>query len=210
MATLTAEKVEQEYVRAMGSELGIAAYRLHNALVQLHVEWQQFEQLFGDTAETVALLNRTAGLFFRTVQDALLDGVLLGSARLMDPAASGSNRNLTLRTLPTLITDSTLRVEVEALCAKALDASTFAREHRNKRIAHADSGHLLQTAKALSPVTRNRVSAMLEAFDSVLNRIDLHYREATFCYDFADDTGARLLVDRLGELERLRKMATGS
>ncbi len=38
--------------------------------------WQQYRQLFGGELDTVHLLNRTSGLFFRIVQDELWDSVL--------------------------------------------------------------------------------------------------------------------------------------
>ncbi|HHK1701513.1 TPA: hypothetical protein ACQQVV_005818, partial [Pseudomonas aeruginosa] len=70
--------MRDDYIECMGSELGSVFYELSRKLVQLHVVWQQYRQLFGDSEATIALLNRAAGLFFRIVQDELWDSVLLG------------------------------------------------------------------------------------------------------------------------------------
>lgn len=69
MVTRSMDEVRIEYISSMGQELGASFYELHRKLVELHVLWQQYRQLFGDDPDTVHLLNRTSGLFFKIVQD---------------------------------------------------------------------------------------------------------------------------------------------
>ena len=200
------EEVRADYIFAMGQELGANFYELYRELVELHVLWQQYRQLFGDTTDTVQLLNRTAGLFFKIVQDELWDSVLLGVSRMTDPPATGKNKNLTVQSLPPLITDSALRVEAQDLCTKAVAAAEFAREHRNKRIAHQDHNYLSnRNSNPLSGISRAAVENMLAVLRDVLNLLDNHFRDNTVLYeDFVDDSGARLLVHKLSSLERLQ------
>src|SRR5690606_22223002 len=142
MITRSMDEIRAEYISSMGEELGASFYERYRKLVELHVLWQQYRQLFGDDAETVHLLNRTAGLFFKIVQDELCDSVLLGVSRMTDPPATGKNKNLTIQSLPPLVSDTNLQGELQELCDKALVAADFAREHRNKRIVHQDHDYL--------------------------------------------------------------------
>ncbi len=89
MTTRSMDEIRAEYISSMGEELGASFYELYRKLVELHILWQQYRQLFGDDTGTVHLLNRTAGLFFKIVQDELWDSVLLGVSRMTDPQATG-------------------------------------------------------------------------------------------------------------------------
>lgn len=206
MVTRSMDEIRAEYLSSMGEELGANFYELHRKLVELHILWQQYRQLFGDDTETVHLLNRTAGLFFKIVQDELWDSVLLGISRMTDSPATGKNKNLTIQSLPPLITDLALGVEVQSLCEKAVDSAEFAREHRNKRIAHQDHNYLSNPdSDSLSGISRALVEQMLAALRAVLNRLEGHFKDNTVMYeDFVDESGARLLVHKLRKLERLQ------
>ncbi|GAB3095589.1 hypothetical protein GCM10027159_13740 [Lysobacter terrae] len=190
----------------MGQELGDSFYELYRELVELHIVWQQYRQLFGSDFDTVQLLNRSAGLFFKVVQDELWDSVLLGISRMTDPPATGRNKNLTIQSLPLLLADPVLAAEVQDLCSKAVTEAEFAREHRNKRIAHQDHNYLSnRSSNPLSGISRARVEDMLAALRAALNRLDNHFRDSTMMYeDFIDTDGARLLVHKLKKLERLQ------
>jgi len=205
--TQSKDQIQEAYVTSMGREVGSAFYPLYVELVELHVVWQQYRQLFGTDSETVELLNRTAGLFFKIVQDELWDSVLLGISRFTDPPSTGAKKNLTIQTLPLLIDDARLRCEVETLCADAVAKTVFAREHRNKRIAHQDHGYATASSShPLSPISRELVEGMLASLRAVLNRLDLHFRETTVFYeDFIDESGAQLLVHKLKRFERLKE-----
>ncbi|KAF1715479.1 hypothetical protein CSC74_12955 [Pseudoxanthomonas yeongjuensis] len=203
--TRTEAEVKDDYISSMGEDLGTAFFQLYRKLMELHIVWQQYRQLFGKDSDTVHLLNRMAGLFFKIIQDEIWDSVLLGISRMTDPPKTGNKKNLTIQSLPSLISDPTLKAEVETLCAEAVAAAEFAREHRNKRIAHQDHDYLTDRASnPLSGVSRERVETMLASLRKVLNRLDLHYRDTTVMYeDFVDESGARLLVAKLKKLELL-------
>jgi HEPN superfamily AbiU2-like protein len=209
MITRSIDEVRADYISAMGQELGVSFFELYRKLVELHILWQQYRQLFGDDPDTVQLLNRTSGLFFKVVQDELWDSVLLGVSRMTDPPATGRYKNLTVQSLPPLIADAALQAEVRALCEKALAAAEFAREHRDKRIAHSDHSYLSNpSSNPLSGISRTLVEEMLASLRAVLNRLDAHFRDGAVIYeDFVDESGARLLVHKLKKLERLQGVA---
>lgn len=210
MASTRSEKeIQDGYTSSMGPELGTAFFQLYRKLVELHIVWQQYRQLFGSDSETVQLLNRTAGLFFKIVQDEFWASVLLGISRMTDPPKTSGRKNLTIQSLPALINDTALRTDVDTLCKAAVVNAAFAREHRNKRIAHQDHDYLVDRASnPLSGVSRERVESMLSSLRDVLNRLDSHYRDTTVMYqDFIDASGARLLVSKLKKLERFTATA---
>jgi hypothetical protein len=206
MTTRSAKEIGESYISAMGEDLGGTFFVLYRQLVELHIVWQQYQQLFGAEQETVSLLNRSAGLFFKIIQDELWDSVLLGISRMTDPPAIGQNKNLTIQCLPKLLPNTAIREEVQTLCEKAVHAAKFAREHRNKRIAHQDHEYLSNcNSNPLSGISRVRVDTMLAALRDVLNCLDCHFRDTTVVYEnFIDESGARVLVNKLRKLESLQ------
>ncbi|KWV16872.1 hypothetical protein ISN34_00425 [Xanthomonas translucens pv. translucens] len=209
-STQSMEEVHASYVALMGDELGVAFATLHRKLIELHMVWQQYRQLFGSNKETVALLNRTASLFFKIVQDEIWDSVLLGISRMTDPPETRGKKNLTIHSLPLLVDDTALKNELQGLCSAALDQAAFAREHRNKRIAHQDHEYAAdRAANSLSGISRERVETMLAALCTIMNRLNLHFKNSTTLYDnFTDESGARVLISKLRNFERL-KAASG-
>jgi len=181
-------------------------------LVELHVVWQQYRDLFADTG-TIDVLNRTAGLFFKIVQDELWDSMLLGVCRLLDPdqGRGGRDKNLTLYSLPPLITDEDLKIEVATACDAAAVLAKFAKTHRDKRIAHQDHGYASNPALfEMKGVSRLQVEEILSALRSVLQLVEAHYNDADVRYDkVVLYTGASKLVTALKRLDRLERKAIG-
>jgi hypothetical protein len=134
---------------------------------------------------------------------------LLGISRMTDSPSTAGKKNLTVQSLRSLISDPGLQLEVEALCKAAVDAASYAREHRNKRIAHQDHGYIAdRESNPLSGISRQSVETMLAALRDLLNKIDGHYRDTTMLYEkFVDSTGATVLVSKLKRLERLSEAA---
>lgn len=200
------DEVRESYVSAMGKDFGHAFYRLNCKLTELHLVWVQYRRLFGTDEETVNLLNRCGGLFFRVVQDELLDSVLLGISRMTDPPATGKRKNLTIQSLPELVPNTTVKLEAERLVDIAVLGASFAREHRNKRIAHQDHGYTMeQTVVQLPGVSREKIEEMLSHLRNAMNFLDAHYRETTVFYqDSFGGGGAEVLVSKLKQLEMQR------
>lgn len=196
----------------MGQDLQDAVKILGAQLVELHVVWQQYRDLYAD-AGTIEVLNRTAGLFFKIIQDELWDSILLGMCRLLDPAEQGREPfrryNLTLNSLGPLITDVALRAEVEEACKQAVSFARFAKNHRDKRIAHQDHGYATSRQSVeLGGISRQDVENTLEALRKVLRLVESHYNDADVRYEKAVlVSGADRLVMALKRLERLERKA---
>jgi len=183
-AELSAEQVREKHIRDMGPELGPVYHELSDEVAWLHAKWNQYRQLFGQTEERVELLNKVGSHFFRIVQDALWDNVILHLARLTDPIKSSGKDNLTLRRLLDVISDATLKQEVEALIDTALYSSLFVRDWRNRRLAHIDLSLALQSGvKPLPGVSREKVENALSAFRSVLNKLAVKYWQSETAYE---------------------------
>ena len=193
----TAMEVREEYIRTMGAELGQLYYELYNELAWLHVKWRQFRELFGKNPEQIELLNRGAPLFFGFLQMTLFDDVLLHLARLTDPPISMGHENLTLRRLAREIEDQALQDQVESLVQDTLRSCEFARDWRNRRLAHAD---LLAARhpQLLAPASRQSVEEALAATREVMNCVEQHYNGVKVGYqDTIAPGGADLLVHYL-------------
>jgi len=196
------------YPLPMQPELREAITTLSRKLQELHIIWQQYRQLYGEESSAIDVLNRTAGLFFKIVQDELWDSVLLGICRMTDLAEHpkwNGRKNLTIWSLPPLIADEELRGKLETLCKDAVKAAEPAREHRHKRIAHQDHGYTVdRKANPLSGVSRALVEDMLKTLRDVMKLVEGHYNGHDVLYEkFVDASGARVLVSKLRRLEHL-------
>lgn len=182
MSEQTAKEVKQRYLDAMGNELGHIYYAFCCECTELHWEWNELMTLFGSEPERVDLLNSAAPSFFKLVHDFMWEGILLHFARMTDSPISCGRRNLSLRRLPDLV-DSEIRSEVEKLLALATESCEFARNWRNRRIAHRDLGLALQEAKPLTPASRKSVGDALQAISAILNCLESHYCHGIVAYD---------------------------
>jgi AbiU2 len=144
---------------------------LFRRLSKLDLLLLQCKQLYS-SKETVSILNETAGLFFRVVQEQFMDSILLGISNITDKEKTLGHRNLTIRALPQMMAGEELKAEVARLCKDAIDKSSFICKHRNKRIAHFDETfHLDIGSIELDPATFQKVESSLDAIHSVLNLV---------------------------------------
>jgi hypothetical protein len=195
----SAEEVEQEHLNVLGPRLGPLYHALENEVTWLHAKWNQFRHLYA-SEENVELLNEAAGFFFAVLQDVLWHDTLLHLARLTDPSRShGSKDNLSLRRLPEVIEDPTLSARVETLVADAVTSCEFARDWRNRHLAHRDLTLALNSgAVPLPGISRADIERSLAAFRAVLNEIKRHYWNETVVFeDFRAIGDAGCLTRRL-------------
>lgn len=200
---ITAAEKRNLCIQIMGAELGSMYCDLNDHLLDMLLLWKQYEQLFGVDEDTVQILNRSAPTFFGVVQAQLWDAVMLGISRLTDSPENKSQQNLSIRAIAPSISDSTIRAQVKGAVKAALADTKFARDHRNKRIAHTDLLHVQgRAAKPLPPASREKIKAGLESICAVLEILNGHYRQSVMLYDdLIYDGGAgsvvRLLKDGL-------------
>jgi hypothetical protein len=172
MADESAAEAKQLAIDAMGDPLGVQYAELWQELAQLNITWSEFMELYGTKPSRIELMNRSAGHFFKMVQDSLWEGLMLHIARLTDRPVVSGRTNLTLHNLPALIPDVTVKAKIEALCLEATDKTKFARDWRNRHIAHRDLDLALgTTAKPLPAVEIKQVNEALECFTEILNSI---------------------------------------
>ncbi|WP_066267916.1 AbiU2 domain-containing protein [Hydrogenophaga palleronii] len=213
---LTAEEAKVEYVAKMGPEVGSLYAELWQQVARIHCKWTEYVALFGTSPERIDLLNRAAPSFIGTVQDTLWDDVLLHLARLTDSPRSFGKENLSICRLAMALTGSAIEASTTDAIDIALKACGFARDSRNRRLAHLDLDLALgQSALPLAPASRLAVKEALAALEGVLNVVSQHFLNSNSLFSTGpDDTGAisllYLLRDGLNvKEERLARIKSG-
>jgi AbiU2 len=182
----TAEDIRAQNVAAMGQDMGEIYSALWQQLTWLYQKWGQFVEAFGTSPERIKTFNDAAPGFFGTVQDSLWENVLLHLARLTDPPATAGKANLTFSKLCTLVIDEPLRTEVTTALSVVQKEVAFARDWRNRRIAHGDLLLSLgYSTSPLAPASRLQVTATLNAMATLLKLIAYRFLDSTTMFEFA-------------------------
>lgn len=180
----TADEALQSYIASMGAALGKQFHALWQELAWLYSKWGEYVELFGTKAERIDLMNRAAPRFFRIVQDSLWEDTLLAIARLTDPPKSVGKENLTIQTLPALVADQKVSVEVRRFIDRSVAASDFCRDWRHRRIAHRDLKLAIELGTTpLKHASRLNVKNALEAIANTLNHVSVHYGHPQTMFD---------------------------
>ncbi len=203
------DEAKQANIEKMGEPLGVVYSALCQEVSLMHLEWNEYVELFGTKPERIILLNETAPWFFRMLQDELWEMSLLHLARITDFENSLGKQdwsNLTVRVLPTLISDARLKEEVTKLVNEAIKHTDFCRDWRNRHIAHRDRKLALgQATTPLADGSRAQVSTALKAVAAVLNALDGHYSQSETRFDLgASHGGALSLLDVIAIGSRAR------
>jgi hypothetical protein len=174
------------------------------------VYWLEYVELFGTKSSRIDMLNEAAPMFFRMVQDEIWGMTLLNLARMTDPALSMRRKdkpNLSIQGLPDLIQDAGLKDTVAKLVENALKETEFARDWRNRLVAHRDLSIALNTATTpLKDASRAQVKDALASFAAVLNALGQHFFKSETHFDETPrDNGAVALLYLLDEGLQSRK-----
>lgn len=196
----------KEYCQQMGKELGTAYHLLWNQCALLHMRWDEYVEMFGKSQAEFDTMNAVAPGFFKSIQDMSWESILLHLSRFTDPAKVGPRRTLSLDTL--LAMSEAQKVPgLGRLISEAKSKSKFARDWRNRSIAHADFEHALdRTAKPLAAASRAHVRGALAAIVGVLEAIDNHFTGC--CLGFGGthwNWGGTYLLSELRLIARLRE-----
>ncbi len=192
------QEFHRKYECAMGAELGPLYVGLMQDVLWLNDKWEQFLSLFGHSKERVAVLNDAASHLFGLLQEVFWSDVLLHMARLTDRPSVADHDTLSLRALPGLLPDNTVRSEIEGSLTILLSQVAFARDWRNRRLAHTDRDLALKqlSAKPLQPGKRSEVSNALKTMSDILNKLDAHYCNTNMQYeDFSIVSDTDALID---------------
>lgn len=156
---------------------------LKHCAVVLWTDWLLYQQLFSSEAR-VTILNNSGGHLFHVIQHSMLDRLLLGLSRLTDPAETNKQANLSLvRLLDELDQDQELQDRLSKLLDLLSESVSTIREHRNKRIAHADLVALTEPEKALQGYQIDDVERALRLIAEFLNAYELLLNNSQTVYD---------------------------
>jgi AbiU2 len=167
-------------------ELGELQYLLWHDVTWLHLKWFEFRELFGTKPSRVDLMNETAPTFFSHLEDVVWNDVLLHLSRLTDPPATRGRQNLTFRRFPPLVARLPIRDAIHAALDKVDSVSRFARDWRDRRLAHRDFRHAQDpAARPLASASRASVETALNAVRELMQIPEGHYRDTEVAYDQA-------------------------
>jgi len=133
----------------MGDELGLIFHFLMQEAAWLHLKWNEFDALFGGTPQELQNLNRAAQGFFGMVQDVWSDDIILHICRMTD---NGTDR-LSVTLLPKLANVG-IRDELKRRLDEVTAATAFARDWRDRRIAHRNKALILDPVGCASVASR--------------------------------------------------------
>jgi hypothetical protein len=177
------QDVKAANVAAMGQVLGELYSALWQEVARVFGKWEEYVELFGTKESRIHLMNEAASDFFGKLQESGFKEVLLDIACLIDPPKSVGRENLSLQALPDLIQDAALRQRVGALIADAVQKSSFARDWRNRYLAHRDRALALGSAHPLAPASREATWTALRSLGAVLNEVEYHYKNSTTIFE---------------------------
>lgn len=174
----------------MGNELSALYKALWQEVAWLYAKWGQYVVLFGTKPDRINLLNEVSPFFFKLVQDTLWEDCVLHIARLTDRKETAKKANLSIRQFENLAFDPLISRKIEELIAVCIDKSKFARDWRNRHIAHRDlSRAISEHAEPLMPASRAMVKEVLDALSNLLNAVAQHYLDTTTLFDAGTFSG---------------------
>jgi hypothetical protein len=167
----------------MPGDLGRLVCELRDEVIWAHIKWSEYKELYSE--RSIPLLNEVSPTYFADLQVTIWESLLLGLCRLTDPPLSGGRPTLTLRRLPDALPDGELKLRVRALVEAAQTATQFAREWRNRRLAHTELPPSLsgQPAQSLPMADRPLVENALASIAATMNAVHAHYEGSETYYE---------------------------
>jgi hypothetical protein len=144
---MTGDEMKQRNIATMGEALGKQYSALFHQITALHLYWNEFMELFGTNDARIKRLNQTAPGFFQMLQEQQFETNMSHMARLTDSPKSMGKENLTVRSLPDLVTDQGLKDKLTAQVDEVRQKTKFCRDWRNRRFAHHDLKLAIGTGK---------------------------------------------------------------
>ena len=208
---MTEDEIKVRNISLIGNDLGTQYTALFREFTALYLYWKEFLELFGTNDKRIDRLNRAAPGFFRMLKEQQFETNMLHLARLTDPPKSVGKLNLTVCSLPDLVTDHGLKAELTSILTVVKDKTEFCRDWRNRRFAHHDLMLTMQDGRAtpLSPATKERFNEALQAVSNLMNSVERFYF-SSFCSfeDVLSHNGVAKLLSILGfgviEYERMQ------
>jgi hypothetical protein len=197
----SADEVRADHISLMGPELGVLYDELRKEVTWLHLKWNRFVALFVKEKCRIDLMNDTAPAFFSEIQRAMAEDIFIHISRLTDRAETKLGKvkkpNLTLQRLPGLLLDEALCAIVNCKIMELNNECQFARDWRNRRIAHRDLALAMQEVgyRPLESATKEKVEKALVGIRDVMNTVFGHFTESVVRYEHS--------IGALGDVESL-------
>lgn len=185
--------------------------RLSDDLHWLHTRWAIFRQLYVHSKTRIGLLNASAPTFFWIIQQVLIDDIVLGLWRFVDPKRQSGSDNLSLEQLLALLPiaeSSELRTSLHERLVRFRERHQVFRDHRRKRIAHRDLRIALKRASnPLGEVTDVMIDGALAEIGGILNAVEGYFCNSETLYEMPPMRGdADSLVTALVESLRYEEL----
>lgn len=166
----------------MGPDVGLLYHELEEEVDWLQQKWNEFRKLFSNGPERIELLNTVASNFFYMLHKLMFEDAMLHLCRLTDSAQTKvrvgkrveTRNNLSVMALAGLISDDALKARVTAQAIQVKKNCEFAREPRNRRLAHADLESIRNGANG-SKILSKHVEDALKSMEDVLGSISRYY-----------------------------------
>jgi hypothetical protein len=160
---------------------------LRREIQEIHVRWKLYSQLFAKSQLRIDLMSETAVTFFFRIQYILLDDVLMGIARMTDPAKSRGNKNLSVNALRDRLSLDGFEGVAEMVGQRISELESqieLFRQHRHKRIAHSDLETRLRSSEsALLGISRAQIEHVLGVLAAVLNDVQIYFEDSSTGYE---------------------------
>lgn len=184
----------------MGSTLGPMCYELREDLDWLRSKWTEFNELFNKGEERITLLNTAAPNFFWFLHKMMFEDAMLHLCRLTDPPETRIRiakkvvvrKNLTVMALPKEISDVAFRDVVQVNVREVKAKCAFARDVRNRLIAHSDM-ESLERAHSGPQILRTHVEEAIQSLRSLIWLVEEHYGHPPSAL-LKDPLGAKSLI----------------
>lgn len=160
--------------------------QIREDVISLQVRWSVFRHLYDSGRETLDLLKQVSpGFFNRMLYNDLLDAMVLGFTRLVDPPATSRNMNASMEQLiinlgdlhPDLV--KKLRSHLENVKIESEDLKNW----RDKWAAHRDlrTTHTMR-ARPLQITTRRPLRLNPQKVERALKELGLFLNEFESCF----------------------------
>ena len=160
--------------------------KIQAVVIEAHVRWLTFRELFATSQRRVDLLNECAGPFFVIVHNALLGDIQRAVCKLSDPAESCGRSNLSLAQMQQHVEqvgNKAVAAKCRRLLARIQRLAKRFRYRRHKTLAHLDLATALGAkGQRLPKISCKAIEDTLLSIRSYLNAIEVHYDDTETAY----------------------------
>lgn len=155
---------------------------MNQLVLELNVRWQMFDELYSD-AKNYAVLNRTGANFWATLENLLIDDLMLSISRFLDPPKSMGQANCSLAAMAALPETDPFRSDLQTRLNTLVTIwSKGIQNWRHKKLSHSDMATVLGTNTlpdipfAEIKTLVDEITAFVREMEHRLNHRDISYQ----------------------------------